>query len=267
MRVDTETFSAHNVALSKEPRFVIEIAFDEANTILWYFTSHADAALPGGGGLVPSVIQALSGTSQTLNPDEANSNIGTINFTFTDKDGIVTSTLGDQLALGRSTRLQRVRVFIGYKGDAWADYVLIETQLVWEIAYDRGAYTITCQDIQREMRKDIFEQATNTLFAPVLEADTEVQVSFDTAGFELTPHGTGYTDAPSATVGYIRIENEIIRYTGKTGTSAPWKFTDCTRGALNTRAVDHTVDTTQSAERRLKVAEYVLIEGPAISVM
>jgi hypothetical protein len=117
------------------------------------------------------------------------------------------------------------------------------------------------------MRKDIFEQATNTLFAPVLAADTEIQVSFDTAGFELTPHGTGYTDAPSATVGYIRIENETIRYTAKTGTSAPWKFTGCTRGALNTRAADHPVDTTQSAERRLKVTEYVLLEGPAISVM
>ena len=60
MRVDTEIFAAHNAALSKEPRFVIEIAFDEANTILWYFTSHADAALPGGSGLVSSVIQAFA---------------------------------------------------------------------------------------------------------------------------------------------------------------------------------------------------------------
>ena len=332
MREDTDIFNLHNNEISKRLRVVIEVSFDTANTILWYFTSHADAALPGGGGLISSVISGFSGTSQTLHPDDANSEIGSIDFQVVDKDGDLTATLGDQLELGRSTRLQRVRVYIGYEGDVWADYIPVQTQLMWEIAYRKGTYFFSCKDIQREMRKDIFDLAINTLFAPLarieltaacsaaattlevgntdlfptsgsgiildnlnnndlftwsgktatqltgcsgvlahnigaLVCDAEVQVSFDHAGFEMTPHGTGYTDAPSATVGYLKIQDEVIRYTGKTGSVAPFKFTGCQPGALNTKAVAHPVDITQPADRRLQVEEYVYLEGPAISLL
>jgi hypothetical protein len=58
-------------------------------------------------------------------------------------------------------------------------------------------------------------------------------------------HGSSYTDAPNVTVGYIKIDDEVIRYTGKTST----QFTGCTRGALNTRPARHEADLTVSADQ------------------
>ena len=52
---------AKNSEAAKDPRYTIEIAFDDAFTILKYFTS------------------------QTINPDQAVSSIGSISFNLADK--------------------------------------------------------------------------------------------------------------------------------------------------------------------------------------
>src|SRR5882672_12358224 len=97
----------------------------------------------GVAGSILAVVQGLSGTSQTLNPDTANASIGSISFNLVDLASIVTTTLGGQLQLGRSTRQQRVRIYVGYQGLDWADYTLVQTQLVTEIAFSDGAYKFT----------------------------------------------------------------------------------------------------------------------------
>lgn len=262
MRTDTATFAASNTALAKRPRYVIELAFDSDNATLWYFTSHTDSALPPGASSILAVIEGLSGTSQTLNPDTANATIGNINFSVVDRGSIVTTTLGGQLDIGRSTRRQRVRVYVGFEGLVWADYTLVQTQLVTEIAYSEGAYKFSCADIQREMRKDIFELAKTTLSQSLSEDGTTVEV-ISTSDFESVVHGTSYSDAPSATVYYFKIQEEVIRATGKTSTS----FTGCTRGALNTRRIAHAVDASTVADRRTAVEEYVYLELPAVDLM
>jgi hypothetical protein len=264
VRTDTPAFAKKNLELAKDPRYVIELAFDSASTILWYFTSHADAALPPSGvaGSILGVVQGLSGTSQTLNPDLANASIGSISFSLVDLASIVTTTLGAQLQLGRSTRQQRVRIYVGYQGLAWADYTLVQTQLVSQIAYSDGAYKFSCADVQRLLRKDLFDIAKTNLAVSVLADDTSITV-VSTAGFSTVAHGTSYSDAPSATVGYVKIEDEVIRYTGSDATH----FTGCTRGALNTRAVDHLIDPTVAEERQTPVAEYVYLELPAVDLL
>lgn len=265
MRQDTAQFAAKNVEPAKRPRYVVELAFDPANTVLWYFTSHADSALPGGASSILGVVEGMSGTSQTLNPDTANASIGNINFELVDKGSIVTTTLGSQLVLGRSTRRQRVRVYVGYEGLAWADYTLVQTQLLTEIAYSEGAYKFTCADVQREMRKDIFDLAKTTL-AQSLSIDATVIEVFSTAAFQTVAHGNSYSDAPSTTVGYVKIQDEVIRYTSKTGTQFILGAGGM-RGALNTRAVEHAVDAATSADRRTAVEEYVYLELPAVDLM
>lgn len=265
MRTDTAIFAAKNVALAKRPRYVIELAFDSANTLLWYFTSHTDSALPGGASSILGVIEGMSGTSQTLNPDTANATIGNINFMVVDRASVVTNTLGSQLVLGRSTRRQRVRVYVGFEGLAWADYTLVQTQLVNEIAYSEGAYKFTCADVQREMRKDIFDVAKTTLAQSLSASATTIEV-FNTAAFQTVAHGVSYSDAPSATVGYIKIQDEVIRYTSKTST----QFiigAGGQRGALNTRAVEHAIDAATPADQRTSVEEYVYLELPAVDLM
>ena len=268
MRADTVTFAQANSARARNPRFVIEVAFDATNSTLRYFTSHADAATPIGATVVAGVIQGISGTSQTLKPDTAAATIGNINFTLVDVGGAVTTALGGQLALGRSTRLQRVRVYMGYEGFAWADYVLVQTQLVQDIAYNAGAYKFGCLDVQRQLRNDVFDVAKTTLTLSALASDTTINV-VGTGAFAMLEHGTSYSDAPSVDppgsikVGYIRIENEIIRYTGISGTS----FTGCTRGALGTIAVDHLVDPSATTDQTTPVAEYVYFELPLIKAL
>ena len=262
MRADSLAFAAKNIELAKRPRYVVELAFDPENTVLWYFTSHADAALPGGASSIAGVVKGISGTSQTLQPDVANASIGNISFSVVDKASVVTDTLGTQLVLGRSTRRQRVRVYVGFEDMAWADYTLVQTQLVSEISYKDGAYEFTCADIQREMRKDIFELGKTTLATALSDSATAIDV-VSTTDFSLVAHGTSYSDAPSATVGYVKVQDEVIRYTSKTAT----QFTGCTRGALNTRAVEHAVDLTAAADRRTAVEEYVYLEMPAVKLM
>jgi hypothetical protein len=263
MRVDTTAFTLKNTAKVKRPRYVIEISFDSANTILWYFTSHLDTPVPGGGaGVTQGVIEGLSGTSQTLNPDNANATIGNVNFNIVDKGGVVTTVLGSELALGRSTRRQRVRIYIGYEGLAFSDFTLFQTQLITEIDYNEGSYNFKCADIQREMRKDLFDIAKTTLQSTVGIGDATINV-FNTGSFQTVPHGTAYSDAPSATVGYVKIQDEIIRYTGKNST----QFTGCTRGVLNTLPAEHVVDSSQPADSRPAVEEYVYLELPAIDLM
>ena len=43
----------------------------------------------------------------------------------------------------------------------YTEFVLVGTQIVKEAAYDRGAYRISCHDIQRAARKDIFDLASD----------------------------------------------------------------------------------------------------------
>jgi hypothetical protein len=261
MRTDTAAFAVANTAPVKRPRYVIEIAFDSANLNLWYFTSHTDAALPPGGSAFANVLEGISGTSQVLSPDKATASIGSISFRIVDRSGTITNQLGSQLALGRSTRRQRVRVYVGYEGLAWSDYSLVQTQLVSNIEWDEGVYTFRCTDIQREMRKEIFQLAKTRLASTVLAGDTTINV-FDTATFTMIAHCASYSDSPSAVVGYIKIQDEVIKYTGITSTS----FTGCTRGALNTRAVEHAVDLASAQDQRTPVDEYVYLEMPALKL-
>jgi hypothetical protein len=267
MRTDNAAFAQKDAAAEKSPRYVIELAFDGANTILHYFTSHAGTPVPAGASVTQNVVRELSATSQTLNPDTAVATIGSISFELIDLAAQINALLGGQLALGRSTRLQRVRLFVGYEGltfNALADreFVLVQTQLVDEIAYDGGIYKFRCLDVQRELREDIFDVAITNLQSSVSIGDTTINV-FDTSAFELVDHGVSYSDAPSATVGYVKIDNEVIRYTATTAT----QFTGCTRGALNTVEADHVIDAGQPADRRTRVEEYVYLELPAVKLI
>lgn len=269
MRADPDFFVRRNSELSREPRHIIEISFDEANANLWYFTSHDDIVLHGGASSVSRCVQKLAVTSQDLKAETATATIGAINFDLVDRGSAVTNALAGQLALGRSTRRQRVRVFYGFKGFAWADpasvlglqpeYRIIQTQLVTLIEYKDGAYHFTCADIQRELRTTIFNQAKTTLAQPIGLTDLVINV-YDTSAFETVAHGSSYSDSTGLIVGYIKIEDEVIAWTSKTSTTFTAPASG--RGALNTRAVAHDVDANATQDRRTPVEEYVHLELP-----
>lgn len=253
MRADPAVFAVKNSAAHKAPRFVIRIDF---TTHSLYLSSHADVdGIPSVH--LPGCIIEPSISSQKLNPDQGRAEIGAASFTVADRSGAFTAQLRSLLVGGAGLRDKTARFYLGYEGMAWTDFVLVGTQVVKEAAYDRGAYRISCNDIQRAARKDIFTLATSTLAATVEATDSTIRV-YSTAGFERIQHGNTWSDAPGYYAGYLKIKDEIIRYLGTTATS----FTGCTRGVLGTSAARYAVDGSTAAARREKVTEYVYLELP-----
>ncbi len=254
MRSDSAAFAALNVAPSKAPRFVVRIQFAASSL---YLSSHA-----GISGVPSTHLEAClvepSIASQKLNPDAARAEIGAASFTVADRGSAFTAAVQTRLAAGEGLRDKTVEFYLGFESLAWSSFVLVGTQIIKSAAFERGAYRIACNDIQRATRKDVFDPATTTIAATVEPTDTTINV-VSTAGFSTVFHGTSYSDAPSATVGYLKIKEEIIRYTGKTSTS----FTGCTRGAMGTTAGRYVADGATPAARREKVSEYIYLELPA----
>lgn len=252
MRSDPSAFAAKNLAAAKRPRFVVKIGF--ASPI--YISSHTDISGVPSTHLA-GYLQEPSHSSQKLNPDQGRAEIGAASFTVVDLAGEFTSQLRTKLAGGEGLRDKTVSLYLGYQGLAWSDFVLVGTQIVKNAAFDKGSYQVSCNDIQRSARKDIFNLAQTTIATTIEPADTTITV-YSTAGFNLVKHGTSYTDGASSTVGYIKIKDEVIRYTGTTSTT----FTGCTRGVLGTSAGRYVADGSTSASRREKVTEYVYLELP-----
>lgn len=258
MRLDAENFITANTSSSKKPRYVVEISFDDANTDLYYITSHDDSALPSGALSIDGIIEDISGTTQKITPEKGLASIGTLVFNVVDLADSVTTLQYDKLQLGKGLRGKRVRVYVGYVGNIWSEYSLVTTQVIETVVYRNGKYIFNCSDVQRLERNILFDLAFTNLSSTLNVGDTVVNV-YNTTDFIALEHGTSYSDAPSQTVYYFKIDDEVIRATGKTGST----FTGCERGALNTKEVEHVIDTDAIADRRTKVEEYVYLELPA----
>jgi len=262
MRVGTENFEVNNSSLSKVPRYVVVQAYDDEATDLIYFTSHPSCETPVGVVVISSVIEGLSVTSQSMRPEKAQASIGKASYTLVDKDNQIRTLHATKLASGKSLKSKRTAFYMGYEGDSWDDYQLVQTQIVDEVNYTDTKYVHNCSDVQRLERKDIFILSRTTLAASLLIDETTIQV-YDTSVFEMVAHGSSYSDAPNTTVGYVKIADEVIRYTGKTSTT----FTGCVRGSLGTKEVDHVINLLASADRRTEVKEHIYLEMPIAKLM
>lgn len=258
MRLDSAAFSVANGSLSKDPRYAIEIAFDDTATDVVYITSHDDTPLPDSVTSYKGVLKSFSATSQRLNPEKANASIGNIAFVATDFNKTIRQLLASKYVFGRSLKGKRIRAYMNYKGKIWSDAALVQTQVVDKLNTLDGGYSFDCSDVQRFLKKKIFVLGSTTLQNSVSITATTISV-YDTSKFLIVAHGASYSDAPNQSVYYFKIEKEIIRATGKTSTT----FTGCTRGVLNTKAVAHNINPSASADRRTKVEEVVYLEMPA----
>lgn len=233
---------------------------------LYYLTSHAqaDSAIVTGAPVTYNVIEKLAGTSQQISPDEGRATIGAISYSVVDKSSALTSKIYAKLAAGYGLKGKRVRFYLGYDGLTWDDYCLIQTQIVDSISFNAdGSYAIQCADVNRSVRTDIFDPKTTTLSKSITATQLLIPV-YTVTGFGLVAHGSSYSDAPNASVGYIQVEKEVIRWTSTTTDDALGLcFVVDQRGALNTVAVAHQIDATATADRRTKVTEYFYLEMPA----
>lgn len=275
MRADNAAFALKNQARTKLARYTIEIAFDTAATDLYHFTSdkQENSAIPGGALVTYNVIENLSGASQQINPDEARATIGAIQFSLVDRNSAITSLFNTKLAAGKGLKGKRARIYCGYEGLSFSEYSLIQTQIIDTVSFSKAGYQIKCADVNRSARKDIFDLKKTTLSASIDATQVLIPV-YKVTGFTAVAHGSSYSDAPNATVGYLRIEDEFIRWavtsTYPAGTTTDGLLGLCfvadLRGALNSKAAAHTIDATATPDRRTEVKEHVYLELPAVKL-
>lgn len=258
MRQDNAAFAAANEAKTKEPKFVVAIVFDVASI---YLTSHAGiTSVPGT--VLANMLQDTSSISQRIVPDQARSEIGSMSFKVVDVGGAFTTEVKNKLGAGKGLKGKTVKLYVGHGPMDFSQFQLFQTQVITSASADDGLYQIDCEDISRIQRAQIFDLAKTTLRLPVGATDTSIPV-YTTTGFVRVLHNSSWSDAPSSTVRYIKIGDEIIRSTGETADT----FTGCTRGVHNTRAVAHDLDAATTADRRPKVEEYVYLELPAAKLI
>ena len=247
-------YAQHQYAPTSEPQYVISVEFSPAS--FEYFASHSGIAdIPGG--TIEGVIENFSSVSQSFDPETGASRIGSLTVQLGDIAGAITDAFQARLVAGTGVRDKELRLYKGFAGLSWNDFELKWTQDVHEVSEDHARYKISCSDLQRAMRTEIFELKTTILDA-TLSATASVATVADTSEFILVEHGTSYSHGPSATWGYFKLDDEIIGYTGKTGTT----FTGLDRGLFNTLPAEHKVDGADPPERRPEVEEYVYLEMP-----
>src|SRR5690606_19630964 len=129
------------------------------------------------------------------------------------------------------------------------------------VAWDRGSYRFECSDRQRELRTKVFPKVTTRLASTITATSTTLSVT-STEGFEMVPHTASFSDAPSTSVCYVRVNKtkEIIRFTG---IGSPASFTSCTRGVFGTIPQAVTVNTSEDQEKWPELELVYYLEMPA----
>jgi hypothetical protein len=278
MRQDNTTYQNLTALPNLEPRFTARISFDESDTRLYYLTSHADAEYPGGASVCTNCIKSISGTTQKINPADANSTIGAIKMIALDKNDEISAKMKTEIEAGYGLRGKKVVFYAGFAGMLWVDYEKRLTFIIDEVYLQDGVYTFNLTDIQRTERKKIMRPKELFLREDVAATDLLIPVTGNsTSVFQTMEHDSSYTVNPSQDVGYVRIDDEIICHEGmvddlllgicvKALATGGGGLNDTGRGAFNTKAVQHKIDATKDEEQQPVVKEFIVLAGAAPKV-
>lgn len=261
MRSDNTNFADAWGQNSIQAQFVFKIDFGGNDFI--YLTSAVINGLSGATVYSSVITDNISGTSQKISPEKSLSTIGEIRFSALDAG--LTELQKTKLDAGKGLRGKRVVFYVGEAGVAWSDFVVATTQVIKTVEYADGVYSFACADVQRELRREIFDVKKTGLSASIAANATTIPV-YGTTGFQLVRQPlspSGIIDSPGALVGYIKLSNGcIVRYTGVTANS----FTGCVWGVLDTMHLIAPIDKDgdSNADNAPKVEEYIYREGPAV---
>jgi hypothetical protein len=267
MRENSIFFDEFNQASQKELRLVIVIDFPTP----LYLTSHA--GIPGiPAGQIDDVVREVSSLSQRLIPDGGRSEIGSMTFSLIDTLSAITDRFRTEQDNGEGLKGRKVELYRGGTGidgaqpTEWAEFRVEQTvEIDKTVIFDKGAYRISCSDIQRQMRRDLFDLAKTRLRNDFDAGASTIDV-FSTDDFEPCSHVASFGDQASGSFFYFKIKYqngfEIIRATGKTGGGTP-TFTGCVRGLFGTLNVNHVLPAGSGPTSGIEVEEYVYLELPA----
>ena len=214
------------------------------------------------GGLVPIANQqtliSLDGTTtsikQELQPDKARgSSISSMRLDLTDINGIAT-----KIATGfyGEVLYKDVKVWVGFSEQSSfnEDYILIFRGLVESVNIRQAVVSFNLSSPDQKRRQSLAIKGDTSLDNNIDASQTTISVdSVDNfIVIPSTPGGGFLQDTTLKT--YIKIEDELIEYTGITSN----QFTGCIRGSLSTSASIHNLET--------QVEAFYVLEGNIMDV-
>jgi hypothetical protein len=267
----TERTELESQKLRIEPQLVLEI--DGVTTLfgavqILHYIRIGDPELYIGddwkiGGLSPvedqEPIVSLDGTGTQINqqiyPDKGSvSSVSTVQVSLIDKNLIASRLISPGVVveeiLGRKATL-----WMGFQQTAWKeDYLPIFSGVIDDVESGSGMVKLNLAHPEQLKRQDIYAPATTTLPASITNSQTTIAL---TSVADFPSLSTGILTPDPTIQFYVRIEDEIIKYTSRSGNS----LIGCTRGALGTLAVAHTVSTDP-----LPVKTLLSLQGTAVEL-
>ncbi len=193
---------------------------------------------------------SLEGTSTTinqqLNPDKgAVTSVASIQVALIDKEDLITELISPGFVVD-DLLMRRCKLWMGFANTSYPeDYFIVFRGVIDDIISEQGQVLLTIAHPDQKKRQDIFQKATTETSGTHNSAVTTINCD-DTTNFLAPVNGPSGAQDTSISY-YIRIDDEVIKYTGKTGTT----FTGCTRGALGTTAAAHDADSNIDSFYRL----------------
>jgi hypothetical protein len=160
---------------------------------------------------------------------------------------------------------RELRLYVGFTDD-FDDYVRVITTYIDSVDTQDGEYTFRCSDVTKLLRRNVFERKTWRLTSDLDDGSASPQPDIplsESPDDVRCPHTAAFTDAPSETVGYIKVKDtgEIIRYTGVS--DSPAAFTGITRGVMGTNAAATSGDYANGVDNYPELEEVIYLEMPA----
>ncbi len=141
---------------------------------------------------------------------------------------------------------RKAQLWLGFDRTAYPqDFIIIFRGVIDDIDSQAGTITLTLSHPDQKKRAQPFAKGSTKLNGAHNNSVTTITVT-STADFIAPSTGpSGVND--TSLLHYIRIDDEVIRFTGKTGTT----FTGCTRAQLGTVAAAHDTDASVDSYYRL----------------
>lgn len=214
------------------------------------------------GGLVQiqdqETLISLDGTTtqikQNLDPEKGRgSSVTSMKLVMIDKNQKAT-----KLATGETygeILYKRIKVWVGFNQESAfnSDFVLVFRGLISGVSFGQGKVTFDLSSPEDKKRQILLPMADTLLNGAITNSDTTITLDSVTNLF-VSPNHPSYSPADTTLKSYIKIDNEIIKYTGISGL----QLTGCSRGQLGTTAASHSDNAS--------VNGYFTLEGHAMDL-
>ena len=216
-----------------------------------------------GGTYIDTSVQdwiSIDGTTSTISQQllqdkGGTSSITSFQITLIDYQEQVTELISPGVVLD-DVLGREAFVYLGYKDTLFPnDYVILFNGIIDQVD-SGGTITLNVANPETKKRQDIFKNIETELDGAINNSVTTIKLA-SIANLLLPVTGSLET--------YVRIEDEIIRYTGiNTGTN---EITGCTRAQFGTIAASHSDETSVASFYRLQgkatnLALQLMLSGP-----